>query len=123
MEVAGHSIRGVRSSLRGLWCKSECPLQDSTAMCCLFFCLFLEFLIKRGGTVKNLNTRQKKFAEYYVQSGNASESAEQTGYSAKYINLNGQKLLQNTALTKITNALHRQERMNGTIRLIRLKKR
>nr|DAD71758.1 MAG TPA: hypothetical protein [Siphoviridae sp. cto6l14] len=27
--------------MRGLWCKSECPLQDSTAMCCLFFCLFL----------------------------------------------------------------------------------
>lgn len=73
--------------------------------------------------MKNLNTRQKKFAEYYVQSGNAPERAEQTGYSAKYINLNGQKLLQNTALTKITNALHRQERMNGTIRRICLKKK
>lgn len=73
--------------------------------------------------MKNLNTRQKKFDEYYVQNSNAPESAEQTGYSAKYINLNGQKLLQNTALTKITNALHRQERMNGTIRLICLKKR
>ena len=50
--------------------------------------------------MKNLNTRQKKFAEYYAQSGNASESARRAGYSAKYINSNVQKLLQNTAITE-----------------------
>jgi phage terminase small subunit len=60
----------------------------------------LQKLIKRGGTVKNLNTRQKKFAEYYAQSGNASESARRAGYSAKYINSNVQKLLQNTAISE-----------------------
>lgn len=63
--------------------------------------------------MKNLNTRQKKFAEYYVQNSNAPESAEQTGYSAKYINLNGQKLLQNTALTKITNEFMVREQSSG----------
>lgn len=50
--------------------------------------------------MKNLNTRQRKFAEYYAQSGNASESARRAGYSAKYINSNVQKLLQNTAITE-----------------------
>lgn len=50
--------------------------------------------------MKNLNTRQEKFAEYYAQSGNASESARRAGYSAKYINSNVQKLLQNTAISE-----------------------
>lgn len=50
--------------------------------------------------MKNLNTRQRKFAEYYAQSGNASESARRAGYSAKYINSNVQKLLQNTAISE-----------------------
>lgn len=31
-----------------------------------------------------LNARQKKFAEYYVQSGNAAESARKAGYSETY---------------------------------------
>lgn len=49
---------------------------------------------------EKLNLRQRKFAEYYAQSGNASESARQAGYSAKYINSNVQKLLQNTAISE-----------------------
>jgi phage terminase small subunit len=49
---------------------------------------------------EKLNMRQRKFAELYVQSGNASESARLAGYSAKYINSNVQKLLQNTAITE-----------------------
>lgn len=49
---------------------------------------------------EKLNQRQKKFAEYYAQSGNASESARKAGYSAKYINSNVQKLLQNTAISE-----------------------
>lgn len=48
---------------------------------------------------ENLNPRQKKFAEYYAQSGNAADSARKAGYSAKYINSNVQKLLQNTAIS------------------------
>ncbi len=49
---------------------------------------------------EKLNMRQRKFAEYYAQSGNASESARRAGYSAKYINSNVQKLLQNTAISE-----------------------
>lgn len=45
-----------------------------------------------------LNARQRKFAEYYAQSGNAAESAVKAGYSAKYANTNVSKLLQNTTI-------------------------
>lgn len=45
-----------------------------------------------------LNARQRKFAEYYAQSGNAAESAVKAGYSAKYANTNASKLLQNTTI-------------------------
>ena len=45
-----------------------------------------------------LTARQKKFAEYYVQSGNATESAIKAGYSKKYVNTNVLKLLQNTTI-------------------------
>ena len=61
----------------------------------------LSFLLlifrKDGDTVKDkLNARQRKFAEYYAQSGNAAESAVKAGYSAKYANAS--KLLQNTTI-------------------------
>ena len=46
-----------------------------------------------------LNARQRKFAEYYAQRGNAAESAVKAGYSAKYANTNASKLLQNTTIT------------------------
>ena len=45
-----------------------------------------------------LNARQRKFAEYYAQSGNAAESAVKAGYFAKYANTNASKLLQNTTI-------------------------
>lgn len=58
-------------------------------------------MLERGVTVsEKLNIRQKKFAEYYAQSGNAAESARKAGYSAKYSNSNVQKLLQNTAISE-----------------------
>lgn len=47
-----------------------------------------------------MTARQKKFAEYYVQSGNASWSAVQAGYSKKLVNTNAFKLLQNTAIAQ-----------------------
>lgn len=47
-----------------------------------------------------MNERQKKFAEYYAQSGNAAESARKAGYSAKYANTNATKLLQNTTISE-----------------------
>lgn len=52
-----------------------------------------------------LNVRQKKFAEYYAQSGNAAESAVKAGYSAKYANTNASKLLQNTTIANYNKEL------------------
>ena len=49
---------------------------------------------------EKLNPRQKKFAEYYAQSGNAAESAIKAGYSAKFVNTNASKLLQNTTISE-----------------------
>lgn len=43
-----------------------------------------------------LNARQKAFCEYYVASGNATESAVKAGYSEKYAGQNSDKLLKNT---------------------------
>jgi phage terminase small subunit len=47
-----------------------------------------------------VNARQKKFAEYYAQSGNAAMSAVQAGYSQKFVNTNASKLLQNTTIAQ-----------------------
>lgn len=43
-----------------------------------------------------MTERQKKFAEYYTQCGNAAQSAIQAGYSEKYAGQNADKLLKNT---------------------------
>lgn len=47
-----------------------------------------------------LNARQRKFAEYYVQSGNAAESARRAGYSEKFAAQNADKLLKNTNISE-----------------------
>ena len=40
-----------------------------------------------------MNERQKKFAEYYAQSGNAEQAATAAGYSEKYARGNAYKLV------------------------------
>jgi phage terminase small subunit len=52
------------------------------------------FLIRKDGVT--VTERQKKFAEYYAQCGNAAQSAIQAGYSEKYAGQNADKLLKNT---------------------------
>lgn len=44
---------------------------------------------------RNLTSKQKKFADEYIATGNAEESARQAGYSARG---NTSKLLQNTTI-------------------------
>ncbi|MEN2765767.1 terminase small subunit [Ornithinibacillus xuwenensis] len=44
-----------------------------------------------------LTEKQKRFADYYIASGNAEESAKKAGYSARG---NTTKLLQNTTIRK-----------------------
>lgn len=48
---------------------------------------------KRKDGVPPMTERQKKFAEYYAQCGNAAQSAIQAGYSEKYAGQNADKLL------------------------------
>ncbi len=45
-----------------------------------------------------LTLKQKKFADEYIISGNATQSAILAGYTKKYANTNANKLLQNTTI-------------------------
>lgn len=47
-----------------------------------------------------LNARQRKFAEYYAQSGNTVQSAIQAGYSENYANARAYELLENVGVAK-----------------------
>lgn len=65
---------------------------------------------KEGVTVKDkLNARQKKFAEFYAQSGNAARSAIKAGYSEKYAGQNADKLLKNTNVAEYIKQLSEVE--------------
>ena len=60
----------------------------------------MAFLIQRKGwwKIANLTPKQKKFADEYIITGNATQSAIEAGYSKKYANTNASKLLQNTTI-------------------------
>ena len=45
-----------------------------------------------------LNVRQKKFAEYYAQSGNAADSARKAGYSLSYAEHRTDEMLRNVEI-------------------------
>jgi phage terminase small subunit len=45
-----------------------------------------------------LKERQKRFADYYIQTGNITESAVKAGYSENYANAQGYKLLENVGI-------------------------
>ncbi|MGF3141269.1 terminase small subunit [Facklamia sp. P13064] len=45
-----------------------------------------------------MTVKQKKFADEYIVSGNATQAAIKAGYSKKYVNTNASKLLQNTTI-------------------------
>lgn len=47
-----------------------------------------------------MNERQKKFAEYYAQSGNAVRSAIKAGYSENYANSRCHELLENVGVSE-----------------------
>lgn len=59
------------------------------------------FLLQNKEVVAlKLNARQKSFCEFYVASGNATESAIKAGYKEKYAGVNADKLLKNTNISK-----------------------
>lgn len=47
-----------------------------------------------------MNERQKKFAEYYAQSGNTVQSAIKAGYSKKYANARAYEMLGNVGVAE-----------------------
>lgn len=47
-----------------------------------------------------MNERQKRFAEYYAQSGNAERAAINAGYSEKYARGNAHKLVANSCISE-----------------------
>ena len=47
-----------------------------------------------------LTEKQKRFADYYIELGNATQAAIKAGYSEKYAGQNVDKLLKNTNLKK-----------------------
>ncbi len=47
-----------------------------------------------------MNEKQKKFADYYIETGNASESARKAGYSDTYATTHVYKLLENARVKK-----------------------
>lgn len=48
--------------------------------------------------MSKLTPKQKKFADEYIITGNATQSAIKAKYSKKYANTNASKLLQNTTI-------------------------
>lgn len=47
----------------------------------------------------NLTLKQKAFADYYIELGNITEAAIKAGYSKKYANAQGYKLLENVGIS------------------------
>ncbi|MEH7355082.1 terminase small subunit [Neobacillus drentensis] len=45
-----------------------------------------------------LKERQKRFADFYIETGNITESAIKAGYSGNYANAQGYKLLENVGI-------------------------
>ena len=45
-----------------------------------------------------MTLKQQRFADEYIITGNATQSAIKAGYSSKYANTNANKLLQNTTI-------------------------
>ena len=66
-----------------------------------------------------MTERQKKFAEYYAQCGNAASSAVQAGYSEKYAAQNADKLLKNTNIADYIRKLTEQTQSERILTAVR----
>ena len=51
-----------------------------------------------------MTLKQQRFADEYIITGNATQSAIKAGYSSKYANTNANKLLQNTTIKNYIDA-------------------
>lgn len=55
-----------------------------------------------------MNLKQKKFAQYFVQCGNAAESARKAGYSASYAGHRANEMLVNVEIAEYINELNNE---------------
>lgn len=46
-----------------------------------------------------MTPKQKAFADYYIQTGNATEAARKAGYKDKFLNTHASKMLQNASIS------------------------
>lgn len=64
-----------------------------------------------------ISEKQKKFAEYYAESGNIFQSAVKAGYSENYAKAQGHKLLENVGVSEYLKTLtepgHNQRILNA----------
>ena len=58
---------------------------------------------------RKLSLKQRRFCEYYIISGNATDAGIKAGYSEKYIGTNTDKLLKNTKVQKYISELAAEE--------------
>ena len=56
------------------------------------------FCLIGGGKLARLTTKQKEFADEYILSGNAMQSAIKVGYSVNYAKSQSHKLLENVGI-------------------------
>lgn len=64
---------------------------------------------KRGEPVREkINARQRKFAEYYAQSGNTVQSAIKAGYSESYAKSRAHEMLENVGVAEYIKKLSEQ---------------
>ena len=67
-----------------------------------------------------LNARQRKFAEYYAQSGNTVQSAIQAGYSENYANARAYELLETNYAKELSDKLKDERIMSAKDRQVAL---
>lgn len=62
-------------------------------------------MLNKGNTTRRegLNERQKRFVEYYLQTGNLSESARKAGYAKSNCGATGNELLKNPKIQTAIN--------------------
>lgn len=68
-----------------------------------------------------LNERQKKFCEYYAQSGHATDAAIKAGYSANSAGTNADKLLKNTNVSNYLKELTEKARSEAVADITEVK--
>ena len=71
--------------------------------------------------MKELNIKQKSFCEFYVASGNATDSAIKAGYKEKYARTNTDKLLKNTTILRYIKELREKTKSKRIMNVVERK--